>query len=144
MRTVMTSLAVLALVACNKPADTATENVAEANLANTANTVEPGRPFKIAGTSWQFTQNNKAMNETIDEAGAYVQWAGAEHVDHGTAVMKDDKACFDSAMDKEGEVCWTTSPVEIGQTLERTSDKGEKLSVTRVAYMDVPEAVKPK
>ena len=39
MRTVMTSLAVLALVACNKPADTATENVAEANLANTANTV---------------------------------------------------------------------------------------------------------
>jgi hypothetical protein len=57
--------------------------------------------------------------------------------------MKDDKACFTSAMDKEGEVCWTTSQVEIGQSMDTTSDKGEKLSVKRVAFMAVPEAVKP-
>jgi hypothetical protein len=147
MRKVMTSLAVLALVACNKPADTTTtENVAEANVAAGANAAEAGRPapFEIAGTSWQFTRNDKATTETIDPAGAYVAWTGTEHIDHGTAVMKDGKACFTSAMDEEGEVCWTTSPVEVGQSMETTSDKGEKLSVTRVAYMEVPEAVKPK
>jgi hypothetical protein len=49
--------------------------------------------------------------------------------------MKDDKACFTSAMDKKGEVCWTTKPVEIGQSMETTSSKGEKLTVTRVDYV---------
>ena len=49
--------------------------------------------------------------------------------------MKGDKACFDSAMDKEGEVCWTTKAVEIGQSMDTVSDKGEKLTVTRVAYV---------
>jgi hypothetical protein len=38
-------------------------------------------------------------------------------------------------MTKEGEVCWTTKPTEIGQSFETTSDKGEKLTVTRVAYV---------
>jgi hypothetical protein len=57
--------------------------------------------------------------------------------------MKDGKACFTSAMDKEGEVCWTTSPVEVGQSMETTSDKGEKLMVKRVAFMPIPDAVKP-
>lgn len=49
--------------------------------------------------------------------------------------MKDDKACFTSAMDKEGEVCWTTKPVAVGQSMETVSDKGEKLTVRRVAYV---------
>jgi hypothetical protein len=57
-------------------------------------------------------------------------------------VMKRDKACFTSAMDKSGEQCWTTSPtpIEIGQSFETTNDKGEKLTVTRVAYtpMTIP------
>lgn len=145
MRIVMTSLAVLALVACNKPAVTTNaENMAEANVAASANAAALGRPFEIAGTSWQFTRNDKATSETIDASGAYVAWSGTEHIDHGTAVMKGDKACFTSAMDKEGEICWTTSPTEVGQSFETTSDKGEKLNVTRVAYMDVPEAVKPE
>jgi hypothetical protein len=146
MRIVMTSLAVLALVACNKATDTtATENVAEANVTSDANAATPTpAAFEIAGTAWEFTRDGKATSETIDTAGAYVAWSGTEHLDHGTAVMKDGKACFTSAMDKEGEVCWTTSQVEIGQSTETTSDKGEKLNVTRVAYMEVPEAVKPK
>jgi hypothetical protein len=31
-------------------------------------------------------------------------------------------------------VCWTDPKVEIGQSGETTSDKGEKLAVKRVAY----------
>jgi hypothetical protein len=55
--------------------------------------------------------------------------------------MKDGKACFTSAMTSEGEICWTTEPVAIGHSMTTTSDKGEKLTVTRVAYrpMKVPK-----
>jgi predicted transcriptional regulator len=148
MRIVMTSLAVLALMACNKPADTTTENIAEENMsmesnAMDANAMATPAGFQINETSWEFTREGKATTESIDAAGNYVAWSGSEHVDHGTAVMKDDKACFTSAMDKEGEVCWTTQPTEIGQSMETTSDKGEKLTVKRVAYMAVPDNVKP-
>ena len=146
MRIVITSLAVLALVACGKPAEKAAEPAAENTSAPEAGApaTAPGGQLQIRGTSWQFTRKGKDTTETIAADGAYVAWAGAEHVDHGTAVTKDDKACFTSAMDQEGEVCWTTSPVEVGQAFDTTSDKGEKLTVTRIAYTDVPEAVKPK
>jgi len=49
--------------------------------------------------------------------------------------MKGNKACFTSAMSKRGELCWTTRPVKIGQSMVTTSDKGQKLKVTRVKYM---------
>ena len=49
--------------------------------------------------------------------------------------MKDGKACFTSAMTKDGEVCWTDPTVAVGQSVNTTSDKGEKLTVTRVAYV---------
>ena len=147
MRIVMTSLAVLVLVACNKPAETTTENVAEENVAVEANATGANMAtpagFQINETSWEFTRKGKATTESVDASGNYVAWSGAEHIDHGTAVMKDDKACFTSAMDKEGEVCWTTSPIEVGQSFETTSDKGEKLTVKKIAYTAVPDAVKP-
>ena len=148
MRIVMTSLAVLALVACNKPAETTTENIAEENMAVDANAVDANAMatpagFQLNETTWQFTMDGKAQTESIDASGNYVAWAGAEHIDHGTSVMKDGKACFTSAMDKEGEVCWTTQPTEVGQSMETTSDKGEKLTVKRVAFMAVPDNVKP-
>jgi hypothetical protein len=143
MRIVMTSLAVLALMACNRPAETATENVAEENVAADANAMVTPATFQLTDTTWELTRDGKAITETVDASGNYVAWSGAEHIDHGTAVMKDGKACFTSAMDKEGEVCWTTSPVEIGQSMDTTSDKGEKLSVKRVAFMAVPDNVKP-
>ena len=60
--------------------------------------------------------------------------AAGKHLDHGTSVMKGDKACFTSAMTKDGEVCWTTKPVAIGHSMSTKSDKGETLKVTRVAY----------
>src|SRR5262245_59913067 len=115
MRKVMTSLAVLALVACNKPA--ATTNDANANDANMsmdanatadANMATPAS-FQINDTSWEFTREGKAQNETIDSSGNYVVWSGDKHIDHGTVVMKGDKACFTSAMDQKGEECWSTS-----------------------------------
>ena len=144
----MTSLAVLALVACNTTGDTTVENVAEENMAMDANAMDANAmatpaAFQINETSWEFTQDGKAQTESIDAGGNYVAWAGDEHIDHGTAVMKDGKACFTSAMDKEGEVCWTTQPTEIGQSMDTTSDKGQKLTVKRVAYMAVPDKVKP-
>jgi hypothetical protein len=147
MRTVMTSLAVLALVAC-KPAATPADNAADSNMAMDANTPADANmaapaAFEINETSWEFTREGKTQTETIDPSGNYVAWAGTEHIDHGTAVMKDGKACFTSAMDKEGEVCWTDPKVEVGQSGETTSDKGEKLTVKRIAFTAVPDNVKP-
>ncbi|HXG81564.1 MAG TPA: hypothetical protein VNJ05_07165 [Sphingomicrobium sp.] len=147
MRIVMCSLAVLAIVAC-KPAETPADNAADANMAMDANATADANmvapaAFQLNETSWEFTMDGKAQTETIDASGNYVAWAGTEHIDHGTAVMKGDKACFDSAMDQEGEECWTTAPTEIGQSFETTSDKGEKLTVKRIAYTPVPDAVKP-
>jgi hypothetical protein len=141
MRIVMTSLAVLALVAC-KPAGTANdmnavaENAAMDENAMGANAMVAPAAFQIDETSWTYTdKDGQAIQESIDATGNYIANSGAKHVDHGTAVMKDDKACFTSAMTKEGEVCWTTQPTEVGQSFDTMSDKGEKLTVTRVAYV---------
>ena len=149
MRIVMTSLAVLALVACQKPAEPANDlnavdaNVAmDANATMDANMVTPAS-FQINETTWEFTREGKSQTQSIDASGNYVAWSGDEHLDHGTVVMTDGKACFDSAMDEEAAVCWTTAPTEIGQSMETTSDKGEKLTVTRIAFVAVPDNVKP-
>ena len=148
MRIVMTSLAVLALAACDRPAETTNDmNATDANMTMDANAMDANMTmpaaFQLNETTYEFTREGKAITETVDASGNYVSWSGNEHVDHGTAVMKGDKACFTSAMDQEGEVCWTTQPNEVGQSFETPSDKGEKLTVKRIAYMAVPEAVKP-
>lgn len=149
MRIVMTSLAVLALMACQSPAEPTNDlNAVDANLTMDANATADANlavpaSFQINETTWEFTREGQAQTESIDANGNYVAWSGDKHIDHGTVVTKDDKVCFTSAMNQEGETCWTTSPTEIGQSFETTSDKGEKLTVTRVAYMPVPDAVKP-
>ena len=144
MRIVMTSLAVLALVACDRQADTTADaNMAVDNMATDANAMVVPAGFQLNETTWEFTREGKATIESIDASGNYVAWSGDEHIDHGTSVMKDGKACFTSAMDEEGEVCWTTAETAIGSSMETTSDKGEKLTVTRVAYVTVPAAVAP-
>ncbi len=145
MRLTICLTAALALCACSKPAEApAVDNAADANATADLNAVDANAvdlnatvtpaAFEIKGTTWTFTRKGDNVKESIDENGNYVANAGAKHIDHGTAVMKGDKACFTSAMDKSGEECWTTSPTEIGQSFETTSDKGEKLTVTRVAY----------
>ena len=96
-------------------------------------------PFEIKHTSWTYVDPMKKVKarESIDADGNYIENAvSGKHIDHGTGVMKDGKACFTSAMTKEGEVCWTTPhhALKIGHSFVATSDKGKKLKVTRIAY----------
>ena len=92
--------------------------------------------FQLMQTSWTFTdKDGSKVIESVDADGKYISnLASGKHLDHGTAVMKHGKACFTSLMSKEGEVCWTTHPVKVGHALKTVNDKGEKLTVTRVAY----------
>jgi hypothetical protein len=137
MRVVLISLAVLALAACDRSTETTAEaNVADtANAADDANAVATPAAFDIKGTSWEFTEDGKPMVESIDADGNFIVNSGADHIDHGTAVMKGGKACFTSAMTDEGEVCWSNPNLVVGQSGETTSDKGEKLTVKRVEYV---------
>ena len=135
MRSIICLTAALALGACQQQTGTPpAEDVAEANAAAPAATPAA---FQLNETTWTFTdKDGTKTQESIDANGNYIaNSVDGKHLDHGTAVMKGDKACFTSAMTKEGEVCWTTKPLEIGQSFETTSDKGEKLTVTRVAYV---------
>ena len=140
MRAMICLTAAVALAACSKQTapPPAANNMAEMNA--TAPAATPAA-FQLDGTSWTFKdKNGKDVQESIDAAGNFVAMSGGKEVDHGTSVMKGDKACFTSAVDKSGEVCWTTKPVEVGQSMDTVSDKGEKLTVSRVAYVPPPAA----
>lgn len=106
-----------------------------------AKTAKPA--FQLKQTSWTFTDKKEGkIEESIDADGNYIsQTIGGKHLDHGTAVMKGNKACFTSKMTKEGEMCWTTTPVAVGHYFVSTNDKGRKLKVTRVKYtpLSMPE-----
>lgn len=95
--------------------------------------------FQLMSTSWTYTDKKDGkLKESIDANGDYItQTIAGKHIDHGTAVMKGDKACFTSAMTKEGEICWSTpgTGLKMGHSFVTTSDKGRKLRVTRVAYV---------
>lgn len=135
--------AVAALAGCSqeRAADPAIENEVAATDSNLAvdtmadsTIAAPMALTSINETSWEFTDDGKPIQESVDAAGKYIAVSGTEHIDHGTAVMKDGKACFTSAMDKEGEDCWTDPMLAVGASGETTSDKGEKLTIKRVAY----------
>lgn len=106
----------------------------KAASANAAAQTPAPVAWSINGTSWEFAMDGMTMQESIDAGGNYVLNSGNQHIDHGTVAMKDGKACFTSAMTNEGETCWTVTPVEIGASGEVVSDKGQKLTVKRVAY----------
>jgi formylmethanofuran dehydrogenase subunit A len=136
MRLMICFSAALALAGCSKQSEAPPADNAANDVAATAPAATPAA-FDIKGTSWEFTDSktNKPIQESIDENGNYISQLGTEHVDHGTAMMKDGKACFTSAMTKDGEICWTNPNVDIGQSGETTNDKGDKLTVKRVAYV---------
>ena len=92
--------------------------------------------FELNGTTWTFTDNKGVKSRlSVNADGNYItQGVDGKHLDHGMSVMKDDKACFTSAMTKDGEICWTTKPVNVGQSMHTVNNKGEKLVVTRVDY----------
>ena len=129
--------AVAALAGCSQ--ETAAPPAEDANLAtaeaNAATPTATPAAMSLNETTWTFTRDGKNIQESIDANGNYIANAGTEHVDHGTYAAVDGKACFTSAMDKEGQVCWTAKEVAIGESMEVVSDKGEKLTVTRVAYV---------
>jgi len=122
MRLIISLTAALALCATSAP-------VAAKSKAKPA--------FQLNGTTWTYVDKKDGkLKESIDADGNYItQTMAGKHMDHGTAVMKDNKACFTSAMTKEGELCWTTTPVAIGHSMNTVNDKGRKLTVHRVAYV---------
>ena len=144
MRKIMLVAAVAALSACQREAAEPANDVNAAAAGEAANDAAAAA-FSINQTSWEYVdpKTKKAVQETVDAGGAYVTWAGSEHIDHGTAVMKDGKACFTSAMNSEGEMCWTDPKLEPGASGETVNDKGEKLAIKRIAYLPVPDNVKP-
>ena len=100
--------------------------------------------FQLNKTSWTYVDPDQKVKarESIDSDGNYIENAlSGKHIDHGTAVMKDGKACFTSAMSKDGEMCWTVHTVAVGHSMVAKNDKGRTLKVTRVAYtpMSMPK-----
>jgi len=148
MRVALVAMTALAIAGCSKTSTTTTtsettnnvavENVTtESNMAaaNMTNASAPAAALTtINETSWEYKHDGKDMQESIDANGKYITQAGKEHIDHGTAVMKDGKACFTSLMDKKGEVCWTDPKIAVGGSGVTVSDKSEKLPIKRVAY----------
>jgi hypothetical protein len=125
-----------ALAACGSNQEAAT-NAEEANVEvveTEANDAAPAE-FTLAETTWDYTMDGKPHTTSIDGAGNYDTSSGTEHVDHGKFAMVDGKGCFTSAMNQDGPECWTVQQTEVGQSMESTSDKGEKLTVTRRDYV---------
>ena len=123
---VITSVAMLA--ACGSPeAEEETVAVAEAEA--------PAEVMSLHETTWTFVMDDKEIMESIDVSGNYIANAGDEHFDHGTYVLVDGKQCFTSAMNDEGQMCWTTpANIEVGESIDITSDGNEKLTITRADY----------
>ncbi|HET9459167.1 MAG TPA: hypothetical protein VFO51_04220 [Sphingomicrobium sp.] len=137
MRVIIGLSAALALAGCDQAKETTPAANNEAEVTNTDATAVPAALTTLNETTWEYIDpdSGKPIRESIDANGNYISVSGSEHIDHGTAVMKDGKACFTSAMNKEGEVCWTDPMLAVGQSGETTSDKGEKLTVKRVTYV---------
>jgi hypothetical protein len=103
--------------------------------SSTALTAKPA-DAQINSTSWTYAEKDGTkIQMSVDADGNYIEnTAAGKHHDHGTAMLKGDKVCFTSAMNKDGESCWTNKAVKVGQSMVTKSDKGETLKVTRVAY----------
>ena len=144
MRKIMLLAAVAALAGCQQekaaaPVEEANMAVnADENMATPADAATAGAALaSLNDTSWEYVdaKTKKPVQQSVDATGKYIAVSGKEHMDHGTAFMKDGKGCFTSAMDKEGEVCWADPMLAEGASGETTSDKGEKLTIKRVAYV---------
>ncbi|MEO6113541.1 MAG: hypothetical protein ABIP07_03725 [Sphingomicrobium sp.] len=134
MHKILMFAAVAALAGCSQ--ETAAPPAEEANVAAAEAPAATPAAMSLNETTWTYTnKDGKKIEDSIDATGNYISTVGAEHEDHGTMVMVDGKACFTSAMNKDGQMCWTVVDTAIGQTTETTSDKGEKLMVSRVAYV---------
>lgn len=124
MKNFLAITGVALLVACGSPE--VEEDIVEVATAET---------MSLHDTTWTFEMDGQEITESIDASGGYIANAGDEHYDHGTYVIVDGKQCFTSAMNDEGQMCWTTpASVEVGESVDITSDSGEQLTITRVQY----------
>ena len=130
MRLMICLTAALALCACSKQPKRrhAADNAAEVT--------KPLRPRRRLPSDQRddldFTDKTQEASRNRSTPTAITSAVPAEHIDHGTAVMKDGKACFTSAMTRTARSAGR--PRSRSASRETTSDKGEKLTVTRVAY----------
>lgn len=128
MKKLIAICSIAALAACGSPEPAEESVVVE-------DTEAPAEIMSLNETSWTFVMDGREIIESIDADGNYIATAGDEHFDHGTYVMVDGMQCFTSAMDDDGQVCWSTpAQVAVGESMDITSDQGESLTVTRVAY----------
>ena len=136
MRKLILLASCAALASC---ADSATNEAAPVdNVVVDDVVVEEAAANDVMGTSWSFTEDGTSLVETIDADGNYIaETADGEHADHGTAVMKDGKACFTSAMTDEGERCFTVPDHAVGDTITVVEDNGDELEVTRTEYTEL-------
>jgi hypothetical protein len=124
-----------ALAACGQREESAPAEDTNVAVAEPEANVAAPAEFSLAETTWDYTQDGKPHTTSIDGAGNYETNSGSEHVDHGKLAMVDGKACFTSAMNQDGPECWTVQQTEVGQSMDSTSDKGNKLTVTRRDYV---------
>jgi len=130
--------AVAALTACAQ-----SESVDNAAADNTANDMAMNEATPAAmslnGTTWEYYVDGAKRVTSIAPDGNYITQDGdGGHVDHGSYVQKEAGDCFTSAMNDEGEICWTTAEnVEIGASDEATNDRGQSGSFTRVEYREM-------
>ena len=116
------------LAACGSPE-------AEEETAVVAEEEATAASMSVHETSWTFEMDGKSIFESIDADGNYIANAGDEHFDHGTYEMVNGQNCFTSAMNDEGQMCWTMpAQIAVGETIDITSNAGEELTVTRVEY----------
>ena len=83
MRLTIVALTALALVACNKAEAPAETNVADANATADLNAVDANAAatpaaFQINETTWTFTREGKAIQESIDASGNYIANSGSD------------------------------------------------------------------
>jgi len=128
IKKLIAACSIAALAACGSP-ETVEEDVAAVD------TEAPAEVMSLNETSWAFVMDDKEILESIDADGNYIANAGDEHFDHGTYELVEGMQCFTSAMNDEGQVCWSTpAQVAVGESMDITSDQGENLTVTRVEY----------
>ncbi len=128
MKKLFVIISVAMLAACGSPE-------AEEETVAVAEVEAPAEAMSLNETTWTFVMDDKEIMESIDASGNYIANAGDEHFDHGTYVLLDGKQCFTSAMNDDGQVCWTTpAAMEVGESVDITSDGDETLTVTRVEY----------
>lgn len=93
----------------------------------------------MGGTSWQFMEPNVgSMTTSFDADGRFRAAHDGKVMETGRWTVVGDKLCEDSdATADHNLLCFTLAPQlpAIGSSMTVTSDKGESLVVTRVAYV---------